>query len=120
MCKPTSGDKSEKAPSKDLFGPTGGFQPIEGGWYLGDKVIPYKSGSLSDMVVESFAGTHDYIGGEIWGWYGKDGNTSTNRTKFQDTASTVTTVTAIPVAAPFALADLLDSNVVQLLFSLGR
>lgn len=119
---PTYQDFVNKSPeASNLYGPTGGFQPIEGGWYLpGGVVIPYKSGSLSDMVVESFAGTHDYIGGEIWGWYGKDGNTSTNRTTFQNTASTATTVTAIPVAAPFALADLLDSNTVQFLFSLGK
>ncbi|WP_231731342.1 hypothetical protein, partial [Lampropedia cohaerens] len=63
-----------------LYGATGGFQPIQGAWYLpGGLVIPYESGSFSDAVIESFAGTHDFLGGQIWGWYGDDGNTSRGR-----------------------------------------
>lgn len=114
-------DKTEKSPFQGLFGPTGGFQPIEGGWYLpGGLTIPYKPGSISDTLVESFAGTHDFLGGQIWGWYGKDGNTSTNRTGFENKASGVTTGVAIPVSAPFALADLISPDVLQLIIGLGK
>ncbi|OTG84122.1 hypothetical protein B9T31_13265 [Acinetobacter sp. ANC 4558] len=68
----------------DIFGSTGGFQLIKGGWYLlKGSVIPYESGSWSDMFVKSFAGTHDFIGGKIWGWYGKDGNTLIKIKKIQ-------------------------------------
>ena len=36
-------NKNQKA--KDLYGPTGGFQSVEGGWYSDGKVItPYKPG----------------------------------------------------------------------------
>ena len=68
-------NKNQKA--KDLYGPTGGFQSVEGGWYSDGKVItPYKPGNISDHLVESFAGTHDLLGGQMWGWYDKQGNTS--------------------------------------------
>lgn len=108
--------------SSGLNGPTGGFQPEQGGWYTtgGTLIHPYKPGSISDKIIESFAGTHDFLGGQIWGWYGKDGNTSTNRTKFENTASGVTTGVAIPVSAPFALADLISPDVLQLIIGLGR
>ncbi|WP_425603666.1 hemagglutinin repeat-containing protein [Stenotrophomonas capsici] len=113
-------EKDLKA-SKDMHGPTGGFQPVEGAWYLPfNVVIPYKSGSFSDRLVEAFAGTHDLLGGQIWGWYGSDGNTAIDRTKPQKLASGVTTVVAIPVAAPFALSDLVSSDVIQILIKLGR
>ncbi|WP_338559358.1 hypothetical protein [Acinetobacter sp. KS-LM10] len=114
-------DKTKKSPFQGLFGPTGGFQPIVGGWYLpGGLTIPYKPGSISDTLVESFAGTHDFLRGQIWGWYGKDGNTSTNRTGFENKASGVTTGVAIPVSAPFALADLISPDVLQLIIGFGK
>lgn len=101
-------------------GATGGFQPVKGGWYLPGLTIPYEKGSISDKLVESFAGTHDYIGGQMWGWYGDDGNTSRNRNKFQNAASSTTTVVAIPASAPAALADFLNSDIFQLLNKLGK
>ena len=70
--------------------------------------------------IESFAGTHDFLGGQLWGWYGKDGNTSTNRTGFENKASGVTTGVAIPVSTPFALADLISPDVLQLIIGLGK
>ncbi|PIT46040.1 hypothetical protein BHC51_07285 [Snodgrassella alvi] len=103
-----------------MFGATGGFQPVKGGWYLPGLTIPYEKGSISDKLVESFAGTHDYIGGQMWGWYGDDGNTSRNRNKFQNAASSTTTVVAIPASAPAALADFLNSDIFQLLNKLGK
>ena len=44
--------------------------------------IPYGNGSISDKLVESFAETHAYIGGQKWDWYADDGNTSRSRDQF--------------------------------------
>ncbi|MCW9733586.1 hemagglutinin repeat-containing protein [Avibacterium sp. 20-15] len=104
---------------KNLYGPTGGFQAIEGGWYLPFNItIPYKIGSFSDKLVESFSGTHDMLGGQIWGWYNEQGNTL-SKNSFQEKTSQITTSIAIPVSAPFAMADLMSSDFVELLFKLG-
>ena len=103
-----------------MFGLTGGFQPVQGGWYLPGLTIPYNKGDFSDDLIESFAGTHDYLGGQIWGWYGDDGNTSRNRNPFQNIASDTTTYVAIPASAPAALADFLNSDMFQLLYKLGK
>ncbi|HBH14159.1 MAG TPA: hypothetical protein DDY11_01890, partial [Leclercia adecarboxylata] len=53
-----------------LFGPTGGFQAT------GGLLVPfgeYTPGSfwddIGDKIVESYAGTHDYIGGQLPGFY---------------------------------------------------
>ncbi|QPB43230.1 hemagglutinin repeat-containing protein [Rodentibacter haemolyticus] len=101
-----------------LYGPTGGFQSIEGGWYLGDIVIPYKPGDLSDKVIESFAGNHDFKGGQIWGFYDKDGNTA-EKDPITQVRADITTVVAIPVSAPFALSDLMSSDMVEVLMKIG-
>ena len=69
--------------------------------------------------MESFAGTHDYLGGQIWGWYGKDGNTSRGRNAFENIASSTTTVVAIPVSAPFAVSDLISPDVLQIILKIG-
>ncbi|HHT7701827.1 hypothetical protein ABWE91_10655, partial [Pasteurella multocida] len=69
-------------------------------------------------VAESFAGTHDMLGGQIWGWYDKQGNTSQKNNTQQRLADTTTAV-AIPVAAPFAVSDLISPDVMEILFKLG-
>ena len=110
-------NKNQKA--KDLYGPTGGFQSVEGGWYSDGKVItPYKPGNISDHLVESFAGTHDMFGGQIWGWYDKQGNTS-QKNNIQQFLSDRTTEIAIPISMPFAVSDLISSDMMELLFKLG-
>ena len=110
-------NKNQKA--KDLYGPTGGFQSVEGGWYSDGKVItPYKPGNISDHLVESFAGTHDMLGGQIWGWYDKQGNTS-QKNNIQQFLSDRTTEIAIPISAPFAVSDLISSDMMEVLFKLG-
>lgn len=40
--------------------------------------------------------------------------------QFEYKASEVTTIVAIPVSAPFALADLISPDVLQLIISLGK
>ena len=110
-------DKNKKV--KELYGETGGFQAVEGGWYFnGEPLFKYKPGSISDLSVESFAGTHDMLGGQIWGWYNELGNTS-QKTKGQEVLSNITTVAALPISAPFAMADLMSSDFVEVLFKLG-
>ncbi|HBO37723.1 MAG TPA: hypothetical protein DD638_03580 [Pasteurellaceae bacterium] len=104
--------------ASDLYGETGGFQPTQGMWKLNSIKIPYKVGSFSDKLIESFAGTHDYLGGQIWGWYDEKGNTA-KKNLFQEKASMVTTVVAIPVSAPFALADLVSPDLFEVLTKIG-
>lgn len=109
--------QNEKASS--LYGETGGLQSVEGEWNLHFKRFPYSIGSLSDYTVESFAGTHDMLGGQIWGWYDDKGNTLQNKNTAQKIGSTATTVVAIPVAAPFAVSDAISSDFMEILFKLG-
>ena len=108
--------KNEKA--SGLYGETGGFQSVQGEWNLHFMRIPYSIGSISDMAVESFAGTHDLLGGQAWGWYDKQGNTA-EKNKLTGVASGVTTVIAIPVSAPFALSDVMSSDMFELLMKIG-
>ncbi|WP_406812666.1 hemagglutinin repeat-containing protein [Histophilus somni] len=112
-------DPTQNNKAKDLYGPTGGFQSVEGGWYANGKVIiPYKLGDISDHFIESFAGTHDMLGGQIWGWYDKQGNTSQKNSTQQFLADRTTEI-AIPIAAPFAVSDLISPDIMELLFKLG-
>lgn len=88
------------------------------GWYShGKAIIPYKPGDISDHLVESFAGTHDMLGGQIWGWYDKQGNTSQKNNTQQFLADRTTEI-AIPISTPFALSDLINSDVMEVLFKL--
>ncbi|WP_373099320.1 MULTISPECIES: hypothetical protein [Pasteurellaceae] len=106
--------------AKDLYGPTGGFQSIIGGWYSSGKaLLPYNIGSFSDLLVESFAGSHDMLGGQIWGWYDKSGNTS-RKDSVQQILADTTTAVAIPITAPLAMSDLISSDFMEVLFKLGE
>ena len=111
-------DPQQNKKAGGLYGETGGFQPVQGEWNLHFTRIPYSIGSISDMAVESFAGTHDMLGGQAWGWYDKQGNTA-EKNKLTGVASGVTTVIAIPVSAPFALSDVISSDMFELLMKIG-
>ncbi|OOF35621.1 hypothetical protein BKK48_09175 [Rodentibacter heidelbergensis] len=111
-------DPAQNEKAAGLYGETGGFQSVKGEWNLHFKRFPYEVGSISDFTVESFAGTHDFTGGQIWGWYDKQGNTA-KKNSFTSVASTVTTVVAIPLSAPFAVADVLSSDFVEVLIQIG-
>ena len=111
-------DPQQNKKAGGLYGETGGFQPVQGEWNLHFTRIPYSIGSISDMAVESFAGTHDMLGGQAWGWYDKQGNTA-EKNKLTGVASGVTTVIAIPVSAPFALSDVMSSDMFELLMKIG-
>ena len=111
-------DPQQNKKAGGLYGETGGFQSVQGEWNLHFTRIPYSIGSISDMAVESFAGTHDLLGGQVWGWYDKQGNTA-EKNKLTGVASGVTTVIAIPVSAPFALSDVMSSDMFELLMKIG-
>ncbi|MDF7676799.1 hemagglutinin, partial [Neisseriaceae bacterium ESL0693] len=99
-----------------MYGATGGMQGRPGSMFGN-----YKPGSWQDIVVEGFAGTHDILGGQMWGWYSDLGNTSEGRYKPENHDnfwSGITTVAAIPAATPVAAADLIPQNVVQAIFKL--
>ena len=105
--------------NKNLGGATGGFQPVKGSWLLGNYEIFYSAGSESDRVIESFAGVHDLIGGQIFGFYGNDGNTI-NKSEIENIFSNITTTAAIPMSMPFALSDLIPEDVIEFLTSLNK
>jgi filamentous hemagglutinin len=67
--------------------------------------------SWQDKLVESFAGTHDFIGGKASGLYDSQGNATRGRSDtvkiLQDRWSEV----AIPLTAPFAAAEGLSPEV---------
>ena len=103
--------KDDKKEFKPQIGATGGAQ-AEQGTLFGSE---YKPGGLIDMNIEGFAGTHDLLGGQLPGYYGDDGNTKPGDKPFQG----VVTGAAIPVAAPFALADLLSPDMIAILLQLS-
>nr|WP_318381189.1 hemagglutinin repeat-containing protein [uncultured Enterobacter sp.] len=103
-----------------LYGYTGGLQGDEG--RFGD--THYAPGTLKgdffDNAVESFAGTHDYIGGQLPGFYDETGNTSRDRSDFTNVASEVWTVAAIPQAAPFALSEVVSPELLEFIFATSK
>lgn len=113
-------NKDLNPPAKDMYGLTGGFQAIQGQMFG-----KYQIGSWKDLLVESFAGTHDVMGGQMWGLYDELGNTTRGRDKidnpnrYDGKVSAVTAVVAIPVAAPFAISDLISHDVLQILLKIG-
>ncbi|HEY0269289.1 MAG TPA: adhesin, partial [Methyloradius sp.] len=93
-----------------MVGPTGGIQGFKGTLFG----IPYEAGSWQDKLIESFSGTHDFIGGSLSGLYDENGNikrgmSDTERAIYNN----LITTTAIPVAAPFATAELLPPELWQ-------
>jgi len=107
--------------AKEMYGVTGGSQAIKG--YVEFPLlgkIPYKPGSFFDLLVESFAGTHDFIGGQIPGFYDAEGNTSRGRSEMEKRIINTWAVTAILPSAPFALSDLIPPELMQILFTVGK
>ncbi len=89
---------------KKLEGLTGGIQGAKGTLFG----IPYMAGSWQDQLIESFAGTHDVIGGKLSGLYDANGNivqglSGEKRFLYDRWAD----VAVIP-SAPFALAERLS------------
>ncbi|MDM7857442.1 hypothetical protein [Thiopseudomonas acetoxidans] len=78
----------------------------------------YAPNSFWDYMVESFAGTHDTIGGDITGLYDEQGNTTRGRSEkiklIYEAWSAIAILPSAP-SAPFALSEALPSEAWQVL-----
>lgn len=74
-------------------------------------------GDIGNHIVESFAGTHDFIGGELPGFYDSEGNTTRGRSNLTNIAANTWTIAAIPLAAPFAVSEMVSPELLQFIFS---
>nr|MCH9742478.1 adhesin [Pseudomonadota bacterium] len=91
-----------------MEGLTGGIQGVQGTLFG----VPYTAGSWQDKLIESFAGSHDVIGGKLSGLYDEQGNIKQGMTDAERSMyDKVITTAAIPVAAPFAAAQGLPPEV---------
>src|SRR5690554_2015846 len=96
---------------KEMSGLTGGVQGLEG--TMAGK--PYAPNSFWDHIVESFAGTHDTIGGGITGLYEEQGNTTRGLSDAQSTLYNTWSAIAIAPSVPFAMSEALPSEAWQVL-----
>ncbi|MCJ8268763.1 MAG: hypothetical protein MJK04_05090 [Psychrosphaera sp.] len=71
--------------------------------------MPYNSGDLLDTASESFAGPHDWLSDRV-GMYDALGN-GIARDGFMDSLYGTISWTLIPIAAPFAVAGLIETRV---------
>ena len=102
-----------------LPGATGGIQG-EKGTLFG---VPYAAGSWQDKLIESFAGTHDFIGGKASGLYDAQGNAARGRSELTTTLQNRWSEIAILPAAPFAAAEGLSAEVwkaISILLGAGK
>jgi len=82
---------------------------------------PYKAGSWQDQLIESFGGSHDFIGGQITGLYDEQGNATRGRSDALIKAHNTWSATgAIALSAPFAMSELLPPEVWQAISILLR
>jgi filamentous hemagglutinin len=100
---------TEHPEGKKMPGPTGGIQGYKGTLFG----TPYKAGSWQDKLIESFAGTHDVIGGQLSGLYDEQGNATRGRSEALITAHDTWSAVAIVPSAPFAMSELLPPEVWQ-------
>ena len=95
---------------KEASGTTGGVQ----GWKGTLFGKPYAVGSWQDKLIESFAGTHDYVGGNLSGLYDEQGNASRGRSDELRKLQNIWSASgAIVVSTPFAMAEFLPAPVWQ-------
>ena len=73
--------------------------------------IQYPPGGLVDQIIEAYAGTHDFIGGQVARLYDDQGNTKQNMSATERTAHEVWSDVAILPATPFAAATALPPQV---------
>ncbi len=98
-------------------GETGGVQG-----YIGTLFgTPYKAGSWQDKLIESFGGTHDFIGGQITGLYDEQGNIKRGMSDAERAIyNNLITTSAIPISAPFAMSEFLPPEIWQAISILLR
>lgn len=99
--------------AKDLIGATGGNQGGPGTMFG----YAYAPGSFLDTLVESYGGSHDYIGGQFPGFYDNLGNTSRGRSDLTGFAAEVSTYVALPLATPNALSEMVSPELLQFIFA---
>ena len=92
---------------KKMEGSTGGVQGYKGTLFGS----PYEAGSWQDKLIESFAGTHDMIGGKLSGLYDSQGNIKQGMSEAEINAYKVVSGVAIIPSAPFAAAQGLPPEV---------
>lgn len=92
-----------------LLGATGGLQGLQGTLFGKE----YAAGSWQDKLLESFGGTHDYIGGKLSGLYDREGSATRGRSDELKLAHEIWSGVAIAPSAPFAMAELLSPQVWQ-------
>jgi filamentous hemagglutinin len=85
---------------KKMSGSTGGVQGYSGTLFGNS----YEKGSWQDKLIESFAGTHDMIGGKLTGLYDDKGNikqgmSDTERAIYNYGVTTTAIIPSIPFAA---------------------
>ena len=90
-----------------MVGPTGGIQGAKGTLFG----VSYEAGSWQDKLIEAFSGTHDMIGGKASGLYDAQGNATRGRSTVQVFMNDRWAEVAIPLAAPFAMAETLPPEV---------
>ena len=85
-----------------MVGITGGVQGIKGTLFG----VEYAPGSWQDKLVETFAGSHDFIGGKVSGLYDEQGNATRGRGSTTTKAQNAWSASgAILLSAPFAAAE---------------
>jgi len=94
---------------KKMAGLTGGIQ----GWTGTLFGKPYVAGSWQDKLIDTFGGTHDVIGGTVSGLYDEQGNIKRGMTGAERKAYDILSTVAIAPSTPFAMAELLPSEVWQ-------
>ena len=110
----------ETPDGKRMAGATGGVQGVAGTLFG----VPYAPGSWQDKLIESFAGSHDFIGGKASGLYDTQGNIKRGMSDTERaTYDKVITTGAIPLAAPFAAAEGMSPEIwkaIGILLGAGR
>jgi filamentous hemagglutinin len=118
--EPQAGMTLEKflqtADGKKLEGLTGGIQGAKGTLFG----IPYAAGSWQDHLIESFAGTHDLIGGKLSGLYDTNGNIVQGMSSGERLLHDRWADVAVIPSAPFAMAERLPPAVWQAISILLR
>lgn len=97
----------ESPEGQQASGATGGIQ----GWVGTLFGKQYQLGSWQDKLIETFGGTHDYIGGQVTGLYDEQGNTKRGMDSTERFMRDRVSELAILPSTPFAMAELLPPEV---------
>ena len=103
--------------SKQTSGPTGGIQ----GWSQGTMFgYNYSSTGLINSIVEVFGGPHDFIGGQVTGFYDAQGNIRRGMSDAEKTTFNIWAAVAIPIATPFAASTTIPAPIWNAISNLAK